>query len=112
MISTTPAEHAPPVVLPPKTDGPRLPPHLAPRFSDTSPEAEAVLVEMLRKLTDEERYRRAAELTDFVINQSKQAIERAHPEWSQRERDIFFVRLCYGDRLADEFADHLSRRPS
>jgi hypothetical protein len=103
-------EHVPPVTLPPKPDGPRTPPHLATLLSDTSPEVDAVLVGMLRTLTDSDRYRRAASLTEFAVTQSKRAIRRAHPDWSPREVDVFFVRLCHGNALADQFAAHLAKR--
>jgi len=105
-----PSEHAPHIDLPPKQGGPRLPPHLAPRFSDTSPEAEAVLIELLRKLTPAQRVQRCFSLSAMAANLSRQAIQRARPELSPREVGLCWVEMHYGKELAEGVREHLKHR--
>ncbi len=38
---------------------------------------------------------------------SRRGIARAHPKWSERERDLEFVRTHYGEVLAEGLARHL-----
>ena len=105
-----PSEHAASVVLPPKKDGPRLPPHLAPRLSDTSPEVEAVLFDMLRQLTPTQRVQRCFSLSVMAANLSRPAIQRAHPEFSPQDVGLRWVELHYGKELADGVREHLLHR--
>jgi hypothetical protein len=105
-----PSQHATPIVLPPKKNGPRLPPHLAPRFSDTSPETEAVLIDMLRQLTPTQRVQRCFSLSAMAANLSRQAIQRANPELSSQEIGLHWVEMHYGKELADGVREHLLHR--
>ncbi len=69
--------------------------------SDTSTEAEAVQLQLMRQRTPAERGTMALRLSDEVARASKRAIQRAYPELSAREVGYRFVELHYGKQLAD-----------
>jgi hypothetical protein len=74
---------------------------------DTSPEADAVVIEALRRMSPAERVAKAMDLSAFTARLSKRAIAKAHPEWTQQEREAFFVELHYGKELADDYRRYL-----
>jgi hypothetical protein len=57
-------------------------------LSDTHPDAEAVLIGLLRQATVEQRLARTVQLTQMVRDMARQAIAQARPELSPRERDL------------------------
>lgn len=69
--------------------------------SDTSADAEAMQLQLLRAKTPAERGMLALRLSADVIHASKRAIQRAHPEFSPIEVGQMFVELHYGKELAD-----------
>ena len=79
-------------------------------LSDTSPEAEKVQVESLRKAGFAGRFARMQSLTATTIDLSRRAIAEANPELSSRELDVKCVELFYGRELAREFQVYLSGR--
>lgn len=81
--------------------------HSVSAMHDTSPEADAVVIEGLRRLSPAERIARAMNLSAFTARLSKRAIANAHPDWSQQEREAFFVELHYGKELADGYRRYL-----
>jgi hypothetical protein len=56
---------------------------------------------MLGKATVAQRIQMMRSLTKMAVRNSKRAIERARPEMTPRERDLFFIELNYGRELAD-----------
>ncbi len=70
--------------------------------SDTEPKAEIVQHELLRAKTPFERGKLTCSLTNAAIFHAKRAIERAHPELDQRERNLLFIEVHYGKALADQ----------
>lgn len=74
---------------------------------DTSPEADAVVIDALRRMTPAQRLAKAFDLSAFTARLSKRAIANAHPDWSQQEREAFFVELHYGKELADGYRRYL-----
>lgn len=54
-----------------------------------------------------ERLVRARSLSQSVIELSRRAIARAHPEWDETEVGLFFVELHYGKPLADKVRAYL-----
>ena len=50
----------------------------------------------------------AIALTDQVVNLSKRAIERAHPNKSPQERSLLFIAVHYGKDLSRLVRDHLA----
>jgi hypothetical protein len=78
---------------------------------DTDPHAEQVLIEGLRRSSNAERGRSMVSLTDTVRWLSRRAIHRAHPDWNERQLALEFVRLNYGQELADRVGEYLKNRP-
>ena len=78
--------------------------------NDTSPEAEQVLLQLMREKTPAERVQMAARLTHEVRQASRRAIARAHPELSPREIEYRLIELHYGAELAAAVRDFETSR--
>mgnify|MGYP000857348932 FL=1 len=76
-------------------------------ISDTSADALAVQIELLRKASLSDRFRLACELTTTAIELSRNAIRQAHPTWSELEVKLEWAELHYGKELANELRRHL-----
>ena len=70
-------------------------------LSDTSPEAEKVQIELLRRCSVAERFAKVRSLTARTFGLSKRAIARANPDLSPQKLQIKFIELHYGKDLAD-----------
>lgn len=79
-------------------------------LSDTPPDIEQLQIELLRRKTVTERMALAGNLTHFVIQLSRQAIARQHPEWTQRQVDLEWVEIHYGRELAESLRVDLESR--
>jgi hypothetical protein len=77
---------------------------------DTSPEAERVQIELIRKAPPAKRFGLARSLSQSLIQASRQTIRRLHPELSQEELDLLFIELYYGKDLANRVRADLERR--
>lgn len=82
----------------------------SPYTTDTSPEAEAVQLELIRAMPPSERAARALRLTSQMLRRAKDAIRRQHPEFNEQEVGLKFVELHYGETLAREVRVHLENR--
>ena len=81
-------------------------------LTDTDPEAALVQMDLLRRAPPERRLRLALSLSQSVLTLSRDGIARRLPGASPREVGIEFVRLHYGEELADGLRQHLrSGRP-
>jgi len=69
--------------------------------SDTSPEAERVQIDLLRKAGVARRIELTFSLTQSAIELSRQGMRRRYPYASEKELDLLFVELNYGKELAD-----------
>jgi hypothetical protein len=76
---------------------------------DTTPQAEKVQIELIRKSSVSMRISRVRSLSQTVIFLSRRAIRRANPSLSEREVDIAFVELHYGKDLAERLCLYLER---
>ena len=72
-------------------------------------DADNIQIELLRKATPSERLSIAIKLSEKVIALSRQAIARAHPEYSEQEVKLKFVELNYGKSLAVELREYLRK---
>lgn len=54
-------------------------------ITDTSPEAAAVQLEILRKMTGEQRMMLAYEMSMFVRELMREGIQRDHPDWTEAQ---------------------------
>lgn len=79
-------------------------------LSDTSPEAERVQIELLRKATPARRVAMMRSMSAMVIGLSRRALERANPGLSREEIDLLFVKQNYGRELAEELRRYFSER--
>jgi hypothetical protein len=64
--------------------------------SDTSARAAAVQLALYRKAGAAARVRIAVELSDAVRQTAIAGIRRRHPEYSERDVSLSFLRLVYG----------------
>ena len=78
--------------------------------SDTSPEAEWVQIELLRKAGIAGRFKLFSSLNKSAIQWSRAGMRKAHPEASEDELAVLFVALCYSEKLADGLRADLARR--
>jgi hypothetical protein len=76
---------------------------------DTDPEARRLHMELLRRASPERRLRLALSLSRSVLTLSREGIARRRPGASPEEIGLEFVRLHYGQDLADEVEAHLRR---
>ncbi len=77
---------------------------------DTSPEAERIQIELLRKASPAKRFSLARSLSQSLIRASRKTIQELHPELSQEELDLLFIELYYGKDLANNVRAYLKRR--
>jgi hypothetical protein len=80
------------------------------QISDTHPAVERLQVELFRKATPEQRVALALDWSNEVIELARAGIRRAHPGATDEEVDLLFVRVHYGDQLADRLAAFLRTR--
>ncbi len=76
---------------------------------DTAPQAEKVLIELIRKSSVSRRILRVRSLSQTVMFLSRRAIQRANPSLSEREVDLAFVELHYGKDLAERLRSYMER---
>ena len=76
-----------------------------PYTTDTSPDAEEVQLDLIRRMPPQERALNTLRMTTRLIRECKAAIKRNNPALTQREIGIAFIELNYGKELA-EAVDH------
>ncbi len=74
----------------------------APYTTDTSPEAVAVQLECLRRMTPQQRIRKTCAMSRQVRKMAFNAIRRRHPGLDEGEVQLLFIELTYGKALAGE----------
>lgn len=79
-------------------------------LSDTSPEAERVQIELLRRASTAQRVARCRSLSTMTMELARRAIRRQHPDWDDREVQLHFVALHYGEDLASRVRSYLESR--
>ena len=77
---------------------------------DTSPEAERVQIELIRKASPAKRFAIMEAWSQFLIEANKQGIRKNRPDLSEEEVGLIFVANNYGRALADQLREDLSRR--
>jgi predicted HTH domain antitoxin len=77
--------------------------------SDTSPEAEKVLISLIQSKSIQERMSRLESLSALTIRLSKRGIARANPGKSKQELDLIFIKLHYGKSLYNKLKKYLLR---
>ena len=77
---------------------------------DTSPEAERVQIELIRKASPEKLFSLVRSLSQSLILMNRQTLRKLHPEMSEEELALMFVELNYSKELADHVRADLKRR--
>lgn len=77
---------------------------------DTHPAAAAVQLDLLRRAGTARRAALTLRLSQSVIDASRRAIARRHPELDARGRQLRWVELHYGHDLADRVRRYLAER--
>lgn len=65
------------------------------RQSDTSPEAARIQLDILRKMTGEQRIKIAFDLTDFLRRMALSRIRAENPEWSDWQVKRELLRIAF-----------------
>lgn len=73
---------------------------MKPLSPDTPLEVERVWLAMQRERGPEWRLHRMAELTEHCWREAREAMSSAHPDKTQKERDLMLTTLRYGEELA------------
>ena len=79
-------------------------------LNDTNSKAEGIQISLLRNLKTSGRTMLMRSLSEAVINLSRRAILRTHAQYNERELDLIFVRLHYGDDIADRLKIYLEQK--
>ncbi len=77
--------------------------------ADTSPEADRVQLELLRRAGETRRFGLCRSLTETVVALSRRALREAMPGASEDEVLLRWVALQYGDALAEGVRRRLDR---
>lgn len=77
---------------------------------DTSPEAERVQIELIRKASVAKRFALMQSLSRSMIQASRENIRQLHPNASEDELAVIFVELYYGKELSERVRADLERR--
>jgi len=78
--------------------------------TDTSPEAEAVWLDLMRKAGAARKFSIVSALTRTAMRCAWNGIKEAHPDLPDREIDILFIKYHHGEKLADEYRGFLERK--
>ena len=71
---------------------------------DTSPEAHRKQIEILQKMTGEQRLQITFEMSDKSRQELIDDIKKQHPEFTKQQLIIEIIRRCYGEKLFREIA--------
>ncbi len=70
-------------------------------LNDTDPKIDRLQIALLRKAGVIQRVMCMQSLSQTIAGLSRRAIVRSHPEFNHQQVNLFFVRLHYGDKLAE-----------
>ena len=75
--------------------------------SDTSKEAEAIQIAILRKKSISERFDLAVALTNMTISLTKEGMRQRNPELNNHEINYLFIKHHHGEDLAESFKKYV-----
>jgi hypothetical protein len=79
-------------------------------LTDTHPEIARRQIDLIRRLTPEQRLGIAAKMTSDAVRLSRAGIARAHPELSALEVKLYWAEIHYGKALIDRVRAYLRAR--
>ena len=77
---------------------------------DTRPEAEKVLISLLRHANTSQKFAQIRSLSQTTIQLSRRAIARANRGLSEEQINLRFIALHYGKDLANNVKEFLDRK--
>ena len=77
--------------------------------TDTDPKIEKLQLDLFRTAGTAKKITCLRDLSSTMMQLSYRAIKRAHPELSERELDLLFVKLHYGKNIADRLRAYLEK---
>ena len=83
---------------------------MKPLPSDTRPEAEKVLISLLRKSKTSKKFAQIRSLSQTAMLLSRRAIARANPDLSEKQINLRFISLHYGKDLEQCVEKYLARK--
>ncbi|WP_413431648.1 hypothetical protein [Crateriforma spongiae] len=83
---------------------------IPPYTTDTSAEAEAIQLELFRRMTPTERLAKMCSLTATVRRMAFDAIRRTHPDLDEAGVRLKFIETTYGEEIANNVREHLKQR--
>ena len=72
--------------------------------------ADWVQIELIRRQSTGQRLARMRSLSAEVIEMSRRAIRKLHPDWSERDVLLEWAAVHYGRDLADKVRDYMAER--
>ena len=78
--------------------------------TDTRPEAEKILISLLRKSNTSKKFAQIRSLSQTTIQLSRRAIGRANRGLSEEQINLRFITLHYGKELANNVKEFLDRK--
>ncbi len=79
------------------------------QLNDTDDAAERAQIGILRNLGPRGRAKMASRLTARNWDAMQRALRRAHPDWSEQQLRVEWVRVQYGEELACKYAASLEK---
>ncbi len=78
---------------------------------DTTPEAERVQLALLRAATPARRLAMSRNLSMHMIEASRRAVRKRHPELNEREALFVWIGLVYGSEMERRLRRYLEANP-
>jgi len=79
-------------------------------ITDTPQHVEEIQISLLRKQSIAQKFTMVRSLSETAIALSKRAIARKNKDFDDIKINLMFIRLNYGDDLADRVSDYLNRK--
>jgi len=79
---------------------------------DTSPEAERVQIELMRKASPARLFGMVRSMSQTMIQASRETLRQLHPDLTPEELNLLFIELYYGKDLAQQVRMYLEKRKS
>jgi hypothetical protein len=76
---------------------------------DTRFETEAVLISLIRKASGAKKFSQIRSLSRTTFQLSRRAIVRANKDLSDRQIDLLFVSIHYGEKIAANLKKYLDK---
>lgn len=77
---------------------------------DTRPEAEKVLISLLRNANTAQKFAQVRSLSQTAMLLSRRAIARANPELNEKQINLKFISLHYGKELEQRVEKYLGEK--